>query len=243
MCGRYTLVMPPQLWLDQFSITGGHLDLAPRFNIAPTQQVPVVRSSRGENNLSLMRWGLVPFWAKERNTRYAMINARDDKILETRSYVGPFKSKRCLIPATGYFEWQKGPGKSKQPMLIRLKTGEPFAFAGIWELWHDRADPGAPEQRSADLINCVLSCSIITTAPNALMEPIHDRMPVILSPELYQEWMDPANQDLGGLKEMLLPFDPGLMEAFPVSSRVNSARNEGPDLVEPVQQAEFGSFP
>ena len=234
MCGRYTLVMPPQLWLDQFSITGGHFDLAPRFNIAPTQKVPVVRSSGGENNLDMMRWGLVPFWAKEKNTRYAMINARDDKILETRSYVGPFKSKRCLIPATGYFEWKKGPGKSKQPMLIRLRTGEPFAFAGIWELWHDRANPGAED---------VLSCSIITTTPNALMEPIHNRMPVILSPDLYQEWMDQANQDVGGLKEMLLPCDPGPMEAFPVSHRVNSARNERADLIEPMQQAGFPSFP
>jgi putative SOS response-associated peptidase YedK len=260
MCGRFFLVIQEQqLWMEQFGVESGHLDIVPRYNIAPTQQVPVVRNDGSQNNLSMMRWGLLPAWApaparqesrgqaKARpeahglplgpgrrasgNTRYAMINAREDKILETRSYVGPFKSRRCLIPASGFFEWRKGTGKARQPVLARLKTGEPFALAGIWEVWRDRGNPGAED---------VLSCSIITTAANALMEPIHDRMPVILSPDLYQDWMDPGNEDVGGLKEMLLPYDAGLMETFPVSSRVNSVRNDGPDLVLPLSELPEG---
>ena len=223
MCGRYFLVIQEQqLWMEQFSVDAGHLDIVPRYNIAPTQQVPVVRNDGSENELAMMRWGLIPPWDREGNPKYAMINAREDRILETRSYAGPFKSRRCLIPASGFFEWRKGAGKTRQPVLARLKTGEAFAFAGIWELWRDR---GAGD---------VLSCSIITTAANSLLEPIHERMPVILSRDLYQEWMDPGNQDVGGLKEMLLPYDASLMETFPVSAQVNSVRNDGPDLVQPL---------
>ena len=211
---------------DWFDIHGDVVEMMPRYNIAPTQRIPVIRNDGEKNNLTMMRWGLVPFWAKEINSRYAMINARDDKILETRSYSGPFKTKRCLIPATGFYEWKKGPAKAKQPMLIRLKTDDLFAFAGIWEQWQDKANPNNGP---------VFSCSIITTSPNALMEPIHDRMPVILPEDLYLDWMNPANQDIGYLKEMLLPFAPRLMEAFPVSELVGNVRNDGPELIEALR--------
>ncbi|MDA0733614.1 MAG: SOS response-associated peptidase [Chloroflexi bacterium] len=223
MCGRFTLNIQGSMIAEWFDIHGDVAELTPRYNIAPTQQIPVIRNDGEQNNLTMMRWGLVPFWAKEINSRYTMINARDDKILETRSYVGPFKTKRCLVPATGFYEWKKGPKKTKQPMLIRLNTGDPFAFAGIWEQWQDHSNPDA---------ELVVSCSIITTSPNALMEPIHDRMPVILPPDLYADWLNPANQDIGYLKEMLLPFDPGLMEAFPVSELVGNVRNDRPELIE-----------
>ena len=229
MCGRFTLAIQGSMISDWFDIHGDVLELTPRYNIAPTQQILVVRSDGEQNNLTMMRWGLVPFWTKEINSKYTMINAREDKILETRSYAGPFKSKRCLIPATGFYEWQKGEGKTKQPTLIRIKTGEPFAFAGIWEQWQDKSNPDARP---------VLSCSIITTRPNKLMEPIHDRMPVILQQDLYSDWMNPATQDVGYLKELLLPFDPSLMEAFPVSRAVNSVRNDWPELMEPENALE-----
>ena len=225
MCGRFTLEFQLSLLYEHFDVEDGNLELTPRYNIAPTQHIPVVRNDGERNTLTTLRWGLVPFWTKQINSRYTMINARDDKILETRSYSGPFKTKRCLIPATGFYEWKKLDAKTKQPMLIRLKTGDVFAFAGIWERWHDKSNPDADP---------VLSCSIITTSPNALMEPIHDRMPVILSPDLYSDWLNPANQDTGELKEYLLPYEASLMEAYPVSSLVNSVRNQGPELVEEV---------
>ena len=223
MCGRFTSEYQLSMLYEHFGVEDGHLDLTPRYNIAPTQQIPVARNDGERNILTMMRWGLVPFWSKEINSRYTMINARDDKILDTRSYSGPFKTKRCLIPATGFYEWKKLDAKTKQPMLIRLKTGDVFAFAGIWERWQDKSKPDDES---------VLSCSIITTSLNSLMEPIHDRMPVILSPDLYADWLNPANQDTGELKEYLLPYDPGLMEAYPISTLVNSVRNQGPELIE-----------
>lgn len=225
MCGRFTLEVQLELLFEHFDIHGGNLELTPRFNIAPTQQIPVVRNDSEQNNIAMMRWGLVPFWSKAINSRYTMINARDDKILETRSYSGAFKSRRCLIPATGFYEWKRLDAKTKQPMLIRLKTGGLFAFAGIWERWQDKSNPD---------VEPVLSCSIITTSPNAITEPIHDRMPVILAPDLYSDWLNPANQDTGELKEFLLPCDPNLMEAYPISTLVNSVRNQGPELIEKI---------
>ena len=228
MCGRFTLAIQLELWKERFGVEPADFDLRPRYNVAPTQQISVIRNDGEQNNLAMMRWGLVPFWAKEIDTKFTMINARDDKILETRSYVGAFKARRCLIPATGFYEWKKGPGKSKQPMFIRLKPDEPFAFAGIWERWQNKSDPDAEN---------LLSCSIITTRPNSLMEPIHDRMPMILPGELYEEWLDPTNEDLGLLKEMLLPYDPAQMEAYPVYTLVNSVRNNGPELIEPMDKS------
>lgn len=223
MCGRFTLNIQMSLWEERFGVDPADLEIKPRYNIAPTQQIPVVRNDGGRNVLTMMRWGLVPPYEKEFKTRYSTINARDDRILESRIYKGPFMSQRCLIPATGFYEWKVLADKSKQPMHIRLKSEEPFAFAGIWERWHEPNNPDLEEK---------LSYSIITTEPNSLMAEIHNRMPVILPPELYAEWLSPGNQDLGGSKEFLLPYDPRLMEAYPVSGLVGNVRNDGPELIE-----------
>jgi putative SOS response-associated peptidase YedK len=227
MCGRLTLTLSPEEiseWFD-IDVDVDELDLVARYNVAPTQNIPVVRNDAGRHRLDIMRWGLVPPYEKEFKSKYLLTNARDDKIQESRIFQRPFISRRCLIPATGFYEWKKGPGKTKQPMMIRLKSGEPFAFAGIWERWFDKSKQDS---------EAALSCSIITTRPNSLMEPIHDRMPVILPPELYEAWLNPDNQNVGELKEFLLPYDPGLMEAYPISNLVNSVKNDGPELIEPV---------
>jgi putative SOS response-associated peptidase YedK len=139
--------------------------------------------------------------------------------------IATLQSRRCLIPADSFYEWKKLDTENKQPMRIMLKSGEPFAFAGIWEYWKEKNNPEAEG---------IISCSIITTVPNSLMESIHDRMPVILSPDLYRDWLDPDNQDTGSLRELLLPYDPGLMKAYPVSTLVNSVRNKGPEVIEPM---------
>jgi len=167
----------------------------------------------------------VHFWIKKMSDSSRMINARAETVSERPSYQKSFASRRCLIPATGFFEWRKGPGKTRQPVRIMLESEEPFAFAGIWE----RATP-----RNFPEVGEITSCSIITTVANDLVRPIHDRMPVILPPDLYADWLNPDNQDIGELKEFLLPFDPGLMKAYPVSTLVNSVQNKGPEVLEPA---------
>jgi putative SOS response-associated peptidase YedK len=225
MCGRFILGIQGQLWPDLIELYPEGFTVVPRYNVAPTQNIPVVRSDGERNRLEMMRWGLVPFWIKKMSDSSKYINARGETITERPTYKNAFARRRCLIPATGFFEWRKGPGKTKQPMVIHLRSGEPFAFAGIWE----KATPqNFPEEGE------IVSCSIITTAPNDLVQPIHYRMPVILSPELYKDWLNPDNQDVGELKEFLLPYDPSLMEAYPVSNLVNSIKSDGPELIEPV---------
>ncbi len=224
MCGRFDL-NEHQLKIN-FGVDLGGLSLPddgpavlPAYNIAPTSRVLTILSDGYGNQPRLMRWGLVPRWSKEINSRYAMINARDDRILTTKSYAGPFRNQRCLIPASGFYEWKRGPRQARWPVRFTLKSEDTFAFAGIWE----RARPGGEE---------VLSCSIITTAANRLVSTIHDRMPVILAPEDYRRWMDPRNENVEDLLELLRPYDAGLMKGYPVSNEVNDARNQGPHLVE-----------
>ena len=225
MCGRFTLALTPEVaeWFEIFGIDLSGLNIVPQYNIAPTNQVMTIVSDGVKDSPELMRWGSVPFWIKNMNDSSKMINARAETVSERPSYKNAFRSRRCLIPATSFFEWKKGPGKTRLPMRIMLKSEEPFAFAGIWE----RATPkNFPDQGE------ITSCSIITTDANELVRPIHDRMPVIVPPDLYRDWMNPANQDIGELKEYLLPYEPGLMKTYPVSPLVNSARNQGPELIE-----------
>ena len=226
MCGRFDL-NEHQLMIN-FGVDLSGLSppdngppILPAYNIAPTSQVLTILSDGAANHPRLMRWGLVPRWSKEIGSKYAMINARDDRILTTKSYTGPFQNQRCLIPASGFYEWKRGPKQARWPMRFTLKSEDTFAFAGIWE----RARPGGQE---------VLSCSIITTAANRLVSTIHDRMPVILSPDDYQRWIDPHNENVEDLLELLQPYDANLMRGYPVSNEVNDARNQGPHLVEPV---------
>jgi putative SOS response-associated peptidase YedK len=222
MCGRFTLALQGSLLGDRFDFDASGLELEPQYNIAPTNSILTVTSDGRTNQGQLMRWGLIPFFSKDGKSKFPMINARAETVDTNNAYKGPFRSRRCLIPADSFYEWKRIDAKTKQPMRIMLKSEELFAFAGIWEYWKPKDGSDLKE---------MVSCSIITTVPNSLMEHIHDRMPVILSPDLYQDWMNPANQDIGELKEYLIPYDPSVMKAYPVSNAVNNVRNKGPEVI------------
>lgn len=217
MCGRYLLRAPLDLLQRAFRF-GERPNLAPRYNIAPTQTVPIVRRARGGEGreLALVRWGLVPAWAKDLSIGSRMINARAEGIATKPAFRAAFKARRCLVPADGFYEWAKLDGR-KQPMLIRLRSGEPFAFAGLWEIWRS---PDGPLE----------TCAIVTTEPNAVTAPIHNRMPVILDPDDYNRWLDPSRP---GGEELLRPCPAEWLEAYPVSPKVNSPRNDAAELIEP----------
>jgi len=222
MCGRYTLSKLEQI-LRQFpEITSLPPEMAARFNIAPTQPIAAITNEHPDR-LEHLYWGLVPSWAKDVSIGNKMINARAETLAEKPSYRTALKRRRCLIPADGFYEWQKNPdGKTKTPMYIRMKSGAPFAFAGLWEVWHS---PDGSELPSG---------TIITTRPNALMASIHDRMPVILPCDAYQKWLDPEERPAETFTGLLNPYPVEEMEAYPVSRQVNSPRNEGSRLIEPV---------
>jgi len=225
MCGRFTLTVDPADLREAFSGLTFPDSMLPRFNIAPSQPVAVV-ANNGKNAVEFFKWGLVPSWAKDPSIGNRMINARVETLSEKPSFRAAYKRRRCLILADGFYEWKSMPGqKTKTPMLIKLKSGEPFAFAGLWEAWH-------PDQEDA-----ILSCTIITTTPNALMEKIHNRMPVILSPAAHLPWLDPAEQTpdaLRALDKLLKPYPASQMKAFPVSRAVNDPKNDSPECVRPA---------
>ena len=219
MCGRYTLFRLEQLlhrfpWIDR-----PPADAIARYNIAPTQPVLVIPNERSDR-FDYFNWGLIPPWAKEPSIGNRMINARVETIAEKPAYAKPFRRRRCLVPADGFYEWRRDPdGKSKTPMHIRLKSGEPFAFAGLWESWH-----------SADGSE-ILSTTLITGPPNELVSKIHDRMVVILKPEHYRQWLDPNERDPEDLLPMLKPYPADEMTATAVAKLVNSPKNESPDCI------------
>jgi putative SOS response-associated peptidase YedK len=217
MCGRFNRRASPRDVADLFDVTVS--DLPPRYNIAPTQPVAAVRNRPGDKGRELvnLRWGLIPSWADDPKIGYRLINARADTAATKPSFRSAFKARRCLIPTTGFYEWQKREGmKLKQPFHIGLKNDRIFAFAGLWEEWHN------PEGEVIE------SFTILTTDANELMRPIHNRMPVILPPADYAAWLDPKQQDREALTQLLRPFPPDDMLAYPVSTFVNSPRNEGP---------------
>lgn len=222
MCGRFTLTVDPSDLKEAFYwVNFGSADFTPRYNIAPTQGVPVI-TNNGENKLDFYTWGLVPFWAKDPSIGSRMINARAETINEKPFFRNAFKHRRCLILADGFFEWQKLPdGKTKIPTYIHLKDGKPFAFAGLWEDWH------SPDGSQ------ILSTTIITTQPNELVKPIHNRMPVILPEDGYETWLTPGEVDTRTLVPLLIPFDADHMDAYPVSRLVNNPRNDSPDCIRP----------
>ncbi len=194
----------------------------PRYNIAPTQPVAVIPNT-GDNTLSMYKWGLIPSWSKDPAIGDRMINARAESLAEKPSFRNAYRRRRCLVLADGFFEWQQNPAsKSKQPMYIRLKGSQPFAFAGLWELWHS---PDGSEIRS---------CTIITTQPNSLLEPIHNRMPVILSPEDYKQWLATEDQHPDQLNKLLVSYPADEMIAFPVSKMVNSPEYDSPEIIKPI---------
>jgi putative SOS response-associated peptidase YedK len=222
MCGRFVQYSDPEIYASAFD-----LDLlsaaTPRYNLAPTQQVLVVRKTEeGERELVPLRWGLVPSWSKGPESGYSMINARAESVDLKPAYRNAFKHRRCLIPSEGFYEWKKT-GGAKTPFLIRRADGEPFGMAGLWETWHGKEDEETIE-----------SCTIIVTEANALVQELHDRMPVILAPEDYAIWLDPENKDTDGLRRMLRPADPTPWTLVEVSRKVNSPKNDSPELIEPV---------
>ena len=221
MCGRFTLTADQDSFEDRFSLTRFDLGWVPSFNIAPTQEVLTVTNDGSENRPELMRWGLVPSWAKDPKIGNRMINARSETLAEKPSFRTAFKRRRCLIPADGFYEWKRE-GKAKKPMLITANPGGLFAFAGLWETWKQPDD------------SWLLTCAIITTSANEFMKSIHDRMPVILPRESEASWLDPEEQDTAMLSELLLPYDSDRMEAYEGSKLVNSPRNNFPEVIEPV---------
>lgn len=221
MCGRFTLLTPGESLAGQFELPAVP-PLAPRYNIAPTQPVAAVRvNDAGKKELTHLHWGLIPAWAKDPGMGARMINARSETVTEKPAFRAAFKYRRCLIPADGFYEWQKLNGK-KQPMYIMAQDGGVLAIAGIWERW---MSPDGSE---------IESCSLLTTSPNELLQPIHDRMPVIIAPADYDAWLDPKVQQAEMLQPLLRPYPAALMTAYPVSPLVNSPFNDTPDCIRPV---------
>jgi len=223
MCGRFTLTIDPVELQEAFYwVDFGNADLSPRYNIAPGQGIPVVPND-GKNKLDFFTWGLVPHWAKDPKIGYRMINARSETLTEKPSFRNPYKQRRCIILADGFYEWQKQPDqKSKIPTYIRLKDGKPFALAGLWENWY------SPDGSQ------ILSTTIITTKPNDLLENIHNRMPVILERDSYNTWLQPGEVNSEILNPLLKPYPSDLMESIPVSRFVNSPANDSPECIRPV---------
>lgn len=219
MCGRYTLTLDPAELMDRFQLTSADVVVAPRYNIAPTQDVAVILDE-SPRTLSAARWGLIPAWSKDPAIGSRMINARAETLDEKPSFRGLLKKRRCLIPADGFYEWRKNADDSKTPLRITLASGGAFALAGLWDVWK------TPQGE------WLRTCTIITTEPNALMAPIHNRMPAVLTREAEAEWLNKANDDPGYLKSLLAPYPAEAMRAYEVSRRVNSVRNEEPGVIE-----------
>ncbi len=226
MCGRYTLtdVSPEQL-ADTFSLQDVPIEfLTPRYNIAPTQWMPVVvQDAEGQNQLVQMRWGLVPSWSKDAKAAARMINARSETLTEKPSFREAYKKRRCLVVADGFYEWKANAEGPKTPLYIKLKNSGLLGLAGLWERWK--------EPESGEIWT---TCTIITTTPNDLLKSIHDRMPVILPREQYGTWLNPKVTNPFELASLLASYPADEMTYYQVSPRVNNARYEAPDLVDPV---------
>ena len=228
MCGRYVSSSTPDEIAQYFDAEPPtEAALEPSWNVAPTSDVYVVLEDGGVRRVAPHHWGLVPFWATTPSIGNKMINARAEGIATKGAYRNAFKHKRCIVPADGFYEWRKVPGqKVKQPYLITRADGEPLAFAGLWEEWRSPDAPRAERLRST---------TIITTTPNDLLATIHDRMPVILPPSAWDEWLDPERADVDTLGKLLVPAPSGILTMHPVSTEVNNVRNDGTHLIEPAE--------
>lgn len=221
MCGRFSLIATGEEVAEHYGLTQLPL-LAPRYNIAPTQPVAAVRlaAESDARELTYFQWGLIPSWSKDPGSGSQLINARSETAAEKPSFRTAFKRRRCLIPSSGFYEWQKV-GSGKQPMYIHPAHGDLMSFAGLWEYWHS---PDGSELET---------CTILTTGPNALMTPIHNRMPVIIEPVDYTMWLDPETPT-DQLMHLLRPAADGLLAAYAVSTTVNNPRNEVPEAMAPL---------
>jgi len=225
MCGRFSQTQSGEAVAQAFQLSVTP-ELSPRYNIAPSQPVSVVTQSRqsGDRLHHEKQWGLIPGWSKEPSIGHKLINARSETVAEKPAFRNALQKRRCLIVADGFYEWQKAPkGQDKQPYLIQLKTRSLFAFAGLWERW-----------RSPETDETLFSCTILTTAANAVMTPIHHRMPVILPPDAYERWLDPTHYNRGELEALLGPYDPDMMETTPISTQVNNPRHDSEAVQTPV---------
>jgi putative SOS response-associated peptidase YedK len=228
MCGRYRLSKTERYLLEKFGVRSREdFEWKPRYNIAPTQEVPVIRQDRKspERTISPMRWGLIPYWAKDAAIGNKMINARSESITEKASFKEAIERRRCLVPADAFYEWKKvsnGTRIVRQPFLINMNDDEAFAFAGVWDRWK------SPEGKVVE------SFSILTTDANAVTRDVHDRMPVIVPPEQYDLWLDPGFRNAEEIKSMLKPYDDAQMQKVPVSTRVNSPDNDDAECSVPI---------
>lgn len=230
MCGRFVQLSPYNIIKEAFDIGAAPVAIDPNYNVAPTQQILAVVRRDNLNRLERLRWGLVPFWATDIAMGARMINARSETVSDKPSFRHAFGRRRCLIPADGYYEWEGEPGH-KQPYFITTNTEGPFAFAGLWETWADPKDDQAPVYKS---------CAIITAKAGGSVRELHDRMPAVLIPELYEKWLNPEKQHPKLLRAMLRDGLVRDMRFYPVAKFVNSVTNNDPSCIEPI--GSNGSF-
>ena len=228
MCGRYVSASPPDEIARYFDAAAPEQVVDPNFNVAPTNDVYAVLENGGVRRVELLHWGLVPGWAKDPSIGSRLINARAETVSTNNSFKSSFRKRRCLIPADGFYEWQKVPGaKKKQPMFIHRPDGAPLAFAGLWSVWKDKRQPD----------EALHSCTIITTEANDDLAPVHDRMPVILAEDEWETWLREDNDDVDTLGRLLLPAPPRFVALRPVGTEVNNVRNNGAHLIDRVDPA------
>ncbi len=222
MCGRYKLIFDADALAARFAAILGDVKIEPKYNIAPGTFEPIVREDNAVRRIEAFWWGLVPQWAKHKSFGARTVNARSETVAEKPAFRSALRYRRCLVPADAYYEWKVVPGGSKQPYLFKMASGEPFAFGGLWESWT------GPDGE-------LRSFCTITTAPNELCARVHDRMPVIITPDDYDRWLDPMLKDSAQAMTMIRSFPAEEMTSHPVSLKVSSVRNQGPEVAEPLQ--------
>jgi putative SOS response-associated peptidase YedK len=227
MCGRFRLSRRKQVVMEHFDAISDEPDWEPRYNIAPTQVAVVIRQHPVDpiRKLSMVRWGLIPSWAKDSSRAASMINARSETASTKPAFSDALKHRRCLIPSDGFYEWKRS-GASKQPFCFEVNNGELFAFAGLWDRWKDASG------------TWLRTFSILTTTPNAVTAAVHDRMPVILTADSYDLWLDPGMKNVLEVSQLLKPFEAGRMRSYPVSDRVNHVANDDEECSRPVEARE-----
>lgn len=230
MCGRITLISPGEAIAAAFGLQAVP-PLVPHYNLAPSQPLTAVRTApdSGAREMVQLRWGLIPYWAEDPRVGERMINARAETAPVRAAFRAAFQTRRCLIPADGFFEWRRG-GGTTQPFYVRMRDETPFAIAGLWDRWRGQ------DGRSIE------SCTVLTTRPNALLESIHDRMPVILPRQEYEQWLDPAVRKVDRLRGLCTPYPAQSMGTHAVGSWVNDPRNDGPECIAPVPRVQLGLF-
>lgn len=248
MCGRYVSASTPQQIADYFGATiATETLIEPNYNVAPTDPVPVVRVREGQRQVDLCRWGLIPSWAKSASIGSKMINARIETVTEKSAFRNAVRRRRCIVPADAFYEWTTIPdpnGKKprKQPWCIRRVDDAPFSFAGMFEFWRESTEAEGDEPHTGEERPLVMSCTILTTAANEAMSTIHDRMPAMVAPALWDDWLDRDNEDAESLLAALPPAPSELFTIYPVSTAVNNSRSSGAELAEPIELEEQGTL-